>query len=185
VGRKITKTGGLACLAFAAMGLLTPAASYAATTIVTETLSAQVRPIGKVSVPANLTLNAAGTTFQNYSGTLTVSFRVRTTPAGNGSITLKATGDFSPAGGPTIASGGLTYTCGAATLGSVCSGTQTASTASQTSVATLPASACTGGGGSCSGSDPNTVQVNLTLVNSPTFKTGTYSASLTFSISSI
>src|SRR5258708_7475845 len=116
--RRPTLPGRLARLACAAVGLLTPSGSHAATMIVTETLSAQVSPLGKLSVPANLTLSAAGTTFQPYSGTATVSFRVRTTPAGNGSITVQATGDFSPTGGPTIASGNLTYTCRAPTLGS-------------------------------------------------------------------
>jgi hypothetical protein len=173
--------GCLVCLT----SLLTPSTDYAASATVTETLSAQISPIGKLSVPASLTLTATGTTFQPYSGAVTISFRVRTTPAGNGSITVKATGDFSPAGGPTISSGNLTYTCGASTLGSACTGSQTASTTSQTSVATFPGSACTGGGGSCSNTDPNTVQVNLILANSPTFTTGTYSASLTFSISAL
>lgn len=176
---------GRTCVACAAVSLLWPFGTRAATMIVSETLSAQLSAIGKLSVPASLTLTATGTTFQSYSGGVTVTFRVRTTPAGSGSITMQATGDFSPAGGPRIASGNLTYTCGTATLGSACTGTQTASTTSQTSVTTFPGSACTGGGGSCSGSDPNTVQVNLFLVNSPIFQTGTYSASLTFSISAL
>jgi hypothetical protein len=175
----------LRCLTIAALALSMPSMSNAASAIVNETLSAQVSAIGKLSVPSNLTLSAVGTTFQSYSGSLTVSFRARTTPGGSGSITVKASADFTPAGGPSIASGGLTYTCGAATLGTGCPGTSTVSTSSQTTVATIPASACTGGGGSCSASDPNTVQVNLTLANSPVFQTGAYSASLTFSISAI
>jgi len=39
-----------------------------------------------------------------------------------------------------------------------------------------PASACTGGGGSCSSSDPATVNVNFILADSPGYSTGAYSA---------
>ena len=152
----------------------------------TQTLSAQINAIGKLSVPASLNLTTAGTTFVAYSGNLTVSYRARTTQAtGSGSLTLRATADFSPAGGPSVASGQLTYTCSAASLGVACSGTQTASTASQTSVVTLGANLCTGGGGSCSAANPNTVQSAFTLSNNPAYKTGTYSATLTFTISAI
>jgi hypothetical protein len=170
----------------AAALVIAPAFLLGATGTTTQTLSAQINAIGKVSVPASLALTNAGTTFVAYSGNLTVSYRARTTAAtGSGSLTMQATADFSPAGGPSIASGQLTYTCSAASLGVACSGTQTASTASQTSVVTLGAGLCTGGGGSCSAANPNTVQSAFTLSNNPAYKTGTYSATLTFTISAI
>ena len=166
--------------------LFAPGFLLGATGTTTQTLSAQINAIGKLSVPASLTVTSAGTTFVAYSGNLTVSYRARTTAAtGSGSLTLRATADFSPAGGPSIATGQLTYTCSAATLGAACSGSQTASTGSQTSVVTLGASLCTGGGGSCSAANPNTVQSTFTLSNNPAYKTGTYSATLTFTISAI
>jgi hypothetical protein len=165
---------------------LLPTYGAGATGSATQTLSAQIDAIGKLSVPATSILTSAGTTFAGYSGSLTISYRARTTSAtGSGSLTVQATADFSPAGGPSIASGQLTYTCGGATLGTGCSGTQMASTTSQTNVATIGASACTGGGGSCSTVNPNTVQASLSLANNPTNKTGTYSATLTFTISAI
>jgi hypothetical protein len=170
----------------AAVLIFAPAFLLGASGTTTQTLSAQINAIGKVSVPATVTIANAGTTFVAYSGNLNVSYRARTTAAtGSGSLTLRATADFSPAGGPSIASGQLTYTCSAATLGSACSGTQTASTASQTSVVTMGAGLCTGGGGSCSSVNPNTVQSTFTLSNNPAYKTGTYSATLTFTISAI
>jgi hypothetical protein len=170
----------------AAVLVFAPAFLLGATGTTTQTLSAQIDAIGKLSVPASLNVTTAGTTFVAYSGALSVSYRARTTAAtGSGSLTLKATADFSPAGGPSISSGQLTYTCSAATLGAACSGTQTASTAAQTSVVTLGAGLCTGGGGSCSSVNPNTVQTTFTLSNNPAFKTGTYSATLTFTISAI
>jgi hypothetical protein len=165
---------------------LLPSFAAAATGTATQTLSAQVNAIGKLSVPAASTVTSAGTTFAGYTGSLTVSYKARTTAAtGSGSLTVKASADFSPAGGPSIASGQLTYTCSAATLGAACAGTQTASTASQTNIATIGSDACTGGGGSCSTVNPNTVQASLSLSNNPTYKTGTYSATLTFTISAL
>jgi hypothetical protein len=158
----------------------------AATGTATQTLSAQINAISKVSVPSTLTVANAGTTFVGYAGNLAVSYRARTTAStGSGSLTVKANADFSPAGGPSIANGHLTYTCSSATLGTACSGTQTASTTSQTNVITVGASVCTGGGGSCSSVDPNSVQTSFTLTNTPSFQTGSYSATLTFTASAI
>jgi hypothetical protein len=170
----------------AAVLIFAPVFLLGVTGTTTQTLSAQINALGKVSVPASLTLTTAGTTFVAYSGNLSVSYKARTTAStGSGSLTMQATADFSPAGGPTIAGGQLTYTCSAATLGAACSGTQTASTSSQTNVVTLGAGVCTGGGGSCSSVNPNSVQSTFTLSNNPAFKTGTYSATLTFTISAI
>ena len=167
----------------AAVLIFAPGFLLGATGSTTQTLSATIDAIGKVSVPSSLTLTSAGTTFVAYSGNLSVSYKARTTTSG--SLTLKATADFSPAGGPSITSGQLTYTCSAASLGAACSGTQTVSTASPTNVVTLGANVCTGGGGSCSSTNPNSVQSTFTLLNNPAFKTGTYSATLTFTISAI
>jgi hypothetical protein len=170
----------------AAVLVFAPAFLLGVTGTTTQTLSAPINAIGKLSVPSSLNLTSAGTTFVAYAGNLIVSYRIRTTAAtGSGSLTMRATADFSPAGGPSIAGGQLTYTCSAASLGVACSGTQTASTASQTSVVTLGASLCTGGGGSCSSANTNSVQSTFTLSNNPAFKTGTYSATLTFTISAI
>jgi hypothetical protein len=113
-----------------------------------------------------------------------VSYQVRTTPGGSGGkITLQVTNDFSPTGGPTAASGALTYVCGGANLGTACSGTQTASTTTSTPVLTVPASACTGGGGACSSQNPNSMNLTFTLTDNPVYPTGTYSANITFTIS--
>ena len=151
----------------------------------TQSFTASVAALGKVSVPASLALVNAGSTFLGYSGAATVSYRVRTTSAGSSSITLKATSDFSPIGGPTVTSATLTYTCNSPTLGTACSGTQTVSTSAQTPVLNISGASCTGGGGSCSSADPNTMSVSFGLSNSPTYQTGSYSAQITFTISAI
>lgn len=148
--------------------------------IVTQTLSATINPIGKVSVPATATLSSAGVTFNAYTASLAVSYRART--ATGGTISLRVTSDFAP-GGPSAAAGDLLYTCMAATLGTACSGPIAARTSASTPVLTLPAAACTGGGAPCSTTDPNLVQLNFTLKNDPTTATGSYAAIIQITIS--
>ena len=170
----------------AAVLFFAPAFLLGATNSTTQTLSASVAANGKLSVPASLTLSTVGSTFVAYSGSLTVSYLVRTTAStGNGSITMTASADFGPAGGPSISGGQLTYLCSGANLGTACSGPLTVSTSSQTNVVTIGAGVCTGGGAPCSASNPNSVQTTFTLSNNPAYKTGTYSATLTFTISAI
>ena len=176
------KAGLIAYAVLWAANGVPPARSDVAT--LTQTINAQLNPLGKVSAPASVTLLPTGTVFSPYAGTATLLYRARTTPAGTGgTITVQATGEFSPSGGPTVSSGGLTYTCSAATLGTACTGTKTLSLSTATNVATIPTSSCTGGGGSCSTADPNSVQVNFSLTNNPQYQTGSYSATLTFTIS--
>ena len=151
----------------------------------TQGISAAISPIAKVSVPSSLTLTHSGTIFNPFTATLVVSYKAHTTAINStgGNLTMQITSDFTPSGGPSAASGALTYGCSGAGLGTACSGTITASTSSQTSVVVLPKSACTGGGGSCSGSNPATVSVSFSLDDNPAYPTGTYSAVATFFIS--
>lgn len=151
----------------------------------TQGLAATLAPNAKLAVPPMMSLIAAGTTFLPFTGTLPVSYRARTTPGGGGTITLQVTSEFSPQGGPSAASGALIYTCGGASLGTACSGSQVASRTSQTLVLAIPPSTCTGGGGGCSALDPNTVQLQFTLENDSGYSTGTYSAQVTLVISAI
>ena len=160
--------------------------TYAATGTVTQTLSANLAAIGKLSVPASIVLTATGSAFSSYAGSLTVNYRVRSTPSGSGgSVTLKSSADFSPAGGPSVSSNKFKYTCSGATLGTACSGTQTVSLSSATNFLTIPLSACTGGGSPCSTANPNSVSAGFSLANDPGYKTGSYTATITFTISSL
>ena len=161
-----------------------PAWCVADSASATQTLSASLSPIGKLQVGANLALVGSGTLFTAFSASMSAQYKIRTTPSGSGSMTVRATSDFSPAGGPAISTGVLTYTCSGATLGTACSGTQTVSTSAQTPVVTVPAARCTGGGGTyCSSANPNSVSLSFALVNDPQYQTGPYSAILTFTIS--
>jgi hypothetical protein len=149
-----------------------------------QSLSAAVYPSGSITVPAAAVLTTSATKFQPFTGSITVNYRSRTTPVGGGNLTLSLTSDFAPLGGPSVAAGALAYTCSGSTLGSACSGAQTASTTLQTPVVTLPAAACTGGGGACSSQNPNSVNLTFILADDPGYATGTYSARITFTISS-
>ena len=151
--------------------------------IATQSLIATIQPAAKLSLPPAIAMMPGATSFSAFVAAAPINYRARTTPTGGGVITLQVTSDFSPAGGPSAATGVLTYTCSGASLGIACSGTQTASTSAQTPVLTLPASACTGGGGACSIQDPNSVTLNFTLADEPGFATGTYSATITLTVS--
>jgi hypothetical protein len=157
----------------------------AATATTTQTLTASIGAISKVSVPFGLTLSPTGTFFSPFTVSMTMNYRARTTSSGSGNITAKATSDFTPTGGPSVSSGQLTYTCSGATLGTGCSGKMTVSSASATSVTTLPASACTGGGTPCSTANPNTISLSFSLTNSPSSPTGTYQVTVQFTASAI
>ncbi len=151
----------------------------------TQTLNPQLAPIGKLSVvTTTVTLTHTGTTFSSFTGSDTINYKIRTTlSTGSGTMTVKATSDFSPTNGPRVANGDFTYTCGSPSLGTGCSGTQTLSTTSNTSVLSVGAGQCVGTG--CSGTNPSSVTVNFTVTDNPTFKTGSYSSTLTFTISGL
>jgi hypothetical protein len=147
----------------------------------TQTLSATVLPSGKVSAPAGVSLVNMGTQFENFSGSLLISYWARTLSGGGGSVTLQALSDFAPSGGPLISS--LSYTCSGATLGSSCSGVQHLSTSTQSPAVSLPGGVCTGGGGLCSTQEPNTVLLQFTAPSRPSYKTGNFSVQITIVIS--
>lgn len=156
-----------------------------------QTLTLDLEPAGLLyNVPASVSLTHTGTTFTAYTGTVAgLQYKARTSSTGGGTITVKATTDFPCAsGGPCIATppttgDALTYTCSGATLGTNCSGPLTVSTTASTNIVTIPASACTGAGSPCNNANPNTVSVSFTLTDDPKYKTGNYSATLTWTIS--
>ena len=157
---------------------------------------AQFAPTGNTSLQVNVASEAAiqvdtattnlttvGTIFNDYTGTTNLTYKIRTTKVGgSGSITLQVTSDFSPAGGPSVASpptagDTLAYTCTVAAPGTACGGSQTSSTTAATGVATFGANAHSvkpGTGGN---------SVNWTMSNDPLYETGSFSATATFTIS--
>lgn len=147
----------------------------------TTTISVSVGSEASLRVDtATTTLTTAGT-FAAYTGTTNLTYKIRTTQSsGSGTITARVTTDFSPAGGPSVASPPtagdlLQYTCTISAPGTACAGSQTASTAADTSVATFGADATSVAAG-------NAGSVAWTLTNDPVYKTGTYTAVVTFTI---
>ncbi len=111
---------------------------------------------------------------------------MRTTKTGgSGTITVKITTDFSGTGGPSVgtpptAGDALTYSCTSAASGTPCTGSaNAASTSAATTVVTFGADAHSTGGASASDAG----SVTWSLTNDPVYKTGTYTATATFTIS--
>ncbi len=166
-------------IALAIVVLLCAAASASGQVVRTGTTSvtANISADASITVSSPTTLTQGGGAFASYTGSTTVTFSIRTTKVGgSGSIVLQSA-EFAPAGGPTVAAGNLTYTCsGSPSVGTPCGGSLTASTSATTAVvSTIGADAKANGTG---------VTVNWTLANSPLFSTGSYSATVTFTLSS-
>ncbi len=158
-------------------------AAYSGTATATQTVSIALSPLGKIYVPSTQNLLMSGAAFSAYSGTVPLTFRARTSAAGAGSVTVQANGDFTPAGGPSVVSGMLTYTCISGGYGAACPGTQTVSVTAQRPVLTLGSLSCIGGGSGCSTADPASVDLTFRLDNNATVPTGNYQVQLTFTIS--
>ncbi len=149
----------------------------------TTTLSVTVSAEASLQVTtATTTLATAGTIFNAYTGTTSLLYKIRTTKTtGTGTVTLKVTSDFGPTGGPSVATpptagDTLAYTCTVASPGTGCTGSITSSTTASTSVATF-------GAGASSASAGNSGSTAWTLTNDPTYQTGAYSATVTYTIS--
>jgi len=154
----------------------------------TTTLNVTVGAEAGLTVAATPNLTSVGTNFTSYTGSTALTYFVRTSQAtGAGSITAKVTADFTPAGGPSVATpptagDALTYTSSGTIPGNNGTGAVmaftnvTASTSAQTNVATFGADNRSLGTG-------NSSTVAWTLTNDPKYKTGAYSATVTFTIS--
>ena len=149
-----------------------------------------------VAAEAALTVNTGTTTltttgfFANYTGTTNLTYYIRTTQTtGTGSIVLQVTSDFGGvgcSGGPCVgtppsAGDALTYSCTVSNPGNngtatPCTAPVTAKTSAQTNVALFGADNRSLVGG-------NTGSVSWALTDDPKYKTGTYTATVTFTIS--
>ena len=149
----------------------------------TTTMSVAVAAEAGLTVnTSTTTLSSTGTNFSSYTGTTSLTYYIRSTPTtGSGSIVLKVTTDFAPTGGPSVGTpptgtDALTYNCTVSSPGTACSGSQTSSASATTSVGTFGADAHSTFAG-------NSASVAWTLTNDPLYKVGTYTATVTFTIS--
>jgi hypothetical protein len=168
--------------------LLTASLAHAQSATGATTINVTVAAEAALTITTGTTnLTSTGTTFNNYTGTTNLTYFVRTTATGgNGSIKLQVTTDFSPAGGPSVATppsagDALAYTTSGTQPGSNGTATyyaasQNASTSAQTNVTAFSTDARSDKAG-------NSSSVAWTLTNDPKYKTGSYSATVTFTIS--
>ena len=173
-------------LLLSALGLLLTAslahAQLGATTGTTTVSVAVAAEAALTAITGTSTLASTGTNFSTYTGTTNLTYFIRTTPStGSGSIVLKVTTDFAPTGGPSVGTppttgDALTYNCTVSTPGTACTGPLTASKSSTTSVATFGVDAHSTFAG-------NSASVAWSLTNDPLYKVGTYTATVTFTIS--
>lgn len=148
-----------------------------------QSVAVTIASQGRLYLPATVTLAPGGGAFAAYGGSMAFTYRARTTGTGVGTITVQSSGDFAPTGGPSVATGMLTYACGSDGYATPCAGTQTASPTAQRPVLNLGSSACIGGGSGCSASDPAAGTIVFDLTNDVTVPTGSYSVQLVFTIS--
>jgi hypothetical protein len=173
-----------------AFAALAPSIMYGQASTGTTTVSVTIGAEAALTVGGGgaTNLSSVGTNFADYTGSTNLTYFIRTSASGGtGAITLKVTTDFACAsGGPCVATppspgDALTYSCAVANPGNggtatPCSGSQAASTTTTTPVGSFGADAH-------SLSSGNSGSVSWTLTNDPKYKTGTYSAVVTFTIS--
>ena len=171
------------CAVFVAVALA--AVSAQAQFAATGTTSVSVTVGAEASLQVNTattTLTNVGSVFNAYTGATSLTYKMRSTNVGGtGTITLKVTTDFGPAGGPSVltpptAGDALAYSCVIAAPAASCAGPITSSTAAATSVATFGTDAHSANAG-------NAGSINWTLTDDPLYVTGTYAATVTFTIS--
>jgi hypothetical protein len=167
--------------AVAVFGAMISASAFAQSWGPTGTTNLNVTIAAEAAIrvdTANTNLTSAGS-FADFTGTTNYSYKIRTTTAGGaGAVVVKISTDFP--GALSVTNNNLSYTCGvtapASGTATACSGSTTAST-SDTGAATFGAnthSATTGTTGN---------SVAWTLLNDPSYPTGSYTAVATFTIS--
>ncbi len=145
----------------------------------TSSLSVVVAAEAGIAVnTATTTLSNGGSTIfgANYTGTTSLTFKLRSTKTtGTASITVQNT-EFAN-NGPKIASTELTFTCTAAS-GTACAGAQNASTSAAVTVVSFTASVA----GSHSANAGDAATVAWTIIDKPSYETGTFTSTATFTI---
>lgn len=179
-------------LIVAAALVLSASFAHAATVTATDTttLSLAVSNEANIAVITTTTLLSSGTTtFSDYTGTTNYKYQIRTSSGGSGgSVTLKVTTDFSngtggqpSVGSPPTLGDLLKFTCTAA-VGTACATAQTASTSVDATAITFGTNVHAGAPGNVTANGANG-SVIWNFTNDPIYPTGTYTATVTFTIS--
>ena len=178
-------------LILAAILMLAASSAFAqlGTTAPTATVAVTVAPEAALTIqtPA-LALTQTGTNFSDYTGTTAFTYFVRTTKVGGtGTIVLQVTTDFTAGGGstpsvasPPTASDHLYYTC---TVPNPTSGTSTPCSGVINSLTTAATNVAAFGTDARSSKAGVASSVVWGLSNDPLYQTGTYTATITYTIS--
>lgn len=152
-----------------------------------QTVSLNLLPKAKFSVAAAVALTPPSTFLADFTGSLMLAYRVRTTPDGGGTLTVQGGSDFLNRTDPatTIPISLLRFTCSAATYGVGCAGSQNMSLVSQSPVLSAPRSACMGGLSPCHSSDQAQMSILFALRDDPAYSTGSYGSQLLFTFSAL
>ena len=152
-----------------------------------QTVSLNLLPKAKFSVPAAVALTPPSTFLSDFTGSLMIAYRVRTTPVGGGTLTLQGGSDFLNTADPSAAIpvSLLRFTCSAAGYGTACLGTQNVSLVTQSPVLTAPAPACMGGPSPCHSGDQAQMSILFALRDDPSYTTGAYQTQLLFTFSAL
>ena len=140
-----------------------------------STMSVAVGPEATfTALNATTTMSKGNTTFGNFAGTSSFTYKIRTTlVGGTGSITVALT-VFS-SGGPALTD--LAYTCTAPSSGTPCS------TSTPITAAATPTTVVSFGTDAHSADVGDSGTAVWSLVDRPQIQTGTYTATATFTIS--
>lgn len=175
----MTRITVIACVLLVIAGLAQAQPAATGTT----TLSLTVPPEAALQITSPTALATAASDFSlPFTGTTSFTYFVRTNQSGgHATITAQVTTDFPGGGGPSVATpptsgDALTYTCAVASPGTGCSTTQTASTTASTNVANFGANAKSAKAG-------NNGSVSWSLTDDPAYTQGSYTATVTFTIS--
>ena len=134
-------------------------------------------PEASITVTSNPTLSKGGTEFEDYTGSTTFTYLVRTTETGgSGSVTALVTSAFDI--GSNITTGDLSHTASTTGVGSANADSTTASESAATNIITFGADAHSDDAG-----DEGTI--SWTLADRPEYVTGSYSATVTLTISAL
>lgn len=174
-----TITGAL--VAVAAILILTATSASAQSNTGNTILQVGVTAEAAIVVnTATTQLTTTGTVFNDYTGTTSFTYRVRTTRVGgSGTVTASIASDFAGAAGgsgPSIANNDLSYLSSTAGVGTGQTSAVTAQVGTATNILTFGANARSTRAG-------DNGQVNWTLVNDPQYETDTYTTTVVLTIS--
>lgn len=152
-----------------------------------QTVSLNLLPKAKFMVPAAVALTPPSSFLADFTGSLTFSYRVRTTPEGGGTLTVQGGTNFLNNSDATavIPISALRYTCSGADYGTSCVGTQTMSLVTQAPLLNAPRAACMGGPAPCHSGTQGQMSILFALRDDPAYTTGSYTSQLLFTFSAL